>query len=636
MAILNAHTQFHVRSWRELLRMIVAYRLPLCIFIAASVLTIGYNVFFCRLLFTVSHVSASLESLYHTLNAVHTDLFWLTFPATRRFSIFSLCLGDVFFTLMFTSFLRAIFTCPGYVPREPWRWPPKADAERQRSLREAWARQQCWMRDQEARAQLQAAHAQQLLQQQYQLWWSMQLAYLQQQQQQLQTMIGVSGSAPSTISFPQQNGISFGNSVARTPHAPPPSLSPQEDNVCGSHEKTPHFMTTLHAEDTVTVPMNSLPRIDPPAASMEASHLPKSSGDNDKSARPLFATSQTHAALSSSSASCRDLSPTSSVTDASLKDASSLAVAASAASSACGSTAYTRNTTNTAAALISAVTGCSPHLRPLAHTPQGPSLNPFTVHEYEADGSLRFCEVCHQYKPDSSHHCRACQRCVFDMDHHCYFLNNCVGRYNYKLFFLCVFYATLCGTVNSALFVFAYAGSAVCAEWGHGWWWVPAGMSSIGVCVSYLWVQHVFLLVRGVSTLDRMQQLASERFLAKVSGEHRLPGLARSGCHTDCIFSIRVCSCAVVQAVQHVFSVVTGAGGRVFISNKARLQPCPSSSAKSATDAMLTESKRRARRIALLFGQPQHWWEFLLPVAPHDDTGLLEEKAIVCVHVEAV
>ncbi|CAN1339401.1 Probable protein S-acyltransferase 15 [Linum perenne] len=54
----------------------------------------------------------------------------------------------------------------------------------------------------------------------------------------------------------------------------------------------------------------------------------------------------------------------------------------------------------------------------------------------------RQCDKCSKYKPPRAHHCRVCRVCVLRMDHHCLWINNCVGYWNYKAFFVLVFYAT--------------------------------------------------------------------------------------------------------------------------------------------------------------------------------------------------
>lgn len=68
---------------------------------------------------------------------------------------------------------------------------------------------------------------------------------------------------------------------------------------------------------------------------------------------------------------------------------------------------------------------------------------PNFLQETKKTGDRRHCKWCGKYKPDRCHHCRVCRTCILKMDHHCPWIYNCVGFYNYKFFFLLLFYSML-------------------------------------------------------------------------------------------------------------------------------------------------------------------------------------------------
>jgi hypothetical protein len=76
------------------------------------------------------------------------------------------------------------------------------------------------------------------------------------------------------------------------------------------------------------------------------------------------------------------------------------------------------------------------------------STKGFAFDQYDAyicdyQGTPLWCEKCHNWKPDRTHHCKELGRCVRKMDHYCPWAGGIIGESTHKFFMQFVAYAAL-------------------------------------------------------------------------------------------------------------------------------------------------------------------------------------------------
>ena len=92
-----------------------------------------------------------------------------------------------------------------------------------------------------------------------------------------------------------------------------------------------------------------------------------------------------------------------------------------------------------------------PDLVPLGNPSQEKemaSTKGFAFDQYDAylcdyQGVPNWCDKCHNWKPDRTHHCKELGRCVRKMDHYCPWAGGIIAESTHKFFMQFVFYAAL-------------------------------------------------------------------------------------------------------------------------------------------------------------------------------------------------
>ncbi|XP_024534034.1 probable protein S-acyltransferase 15 isoform X2 [Selaginella moellendorffii] len=117
------------------------------------------------------------------------------------------------------------------------------------------------------------------------------------------------------------------------------------------------------------------------------------------------------------------------------------------------------------------------------------------------DSGTRWCKHCHKNKPAFTHHCHICKRCILRMDHHCPWMHNCVGFYNYRFFFVFLFYLW----IGCAYAVYMSSQLLFADDYNEQEWQLLfTFVLSFGIfgALSCLFGWHIFLVVTAQTTID--------------------------------------------------------------------------------------------------------------------------------------
>lgn len=138
----------------------------------------------------------------------------------------------------------------------------------------------------------------------------------------------------------------------------------------------------------------------------------------------------------------------------------------------------------------------------------------------KSEQEKRQCKWCVKYKPERSHHCRYCKRCVLKMDHHCPWIMNCVGFANHKFFFLTVMYsAAITSYISFVIYETVLDSANKDMPHVNRFLLVLCFVDStfFAILMTSFWGFHVWLMLRGMTTIEYCDQVSSGRKGSKES-----------------------------------------------------------------------------------------------------------------------
>lgn len=133
--------------------------------------------------------------------------------------------------------------------------------------------------------------------------------------------------------------------------------------------------------------------------------------------------------------------------------------------------------------------------------------------ERKHNGEMRRCNKCKKAKPDRAHHCSICNKCVLKMDHHCPFINNCIGFFNYKFFFIFLFWnISFCFFVIGCMSFHGYYLFTTCDKYVDYFEVVAAFLCFICTFfLSILFSTHIRFICQNLTTIEHVEKRTSSK-----------------------------------------------------------------------------------------------------------------------------